>query len=63
MAPVGQADDQGINTAAAVGAHREFLDSPKAEWLWEFAEANGKRLVPNRLHRRMDMHDVSWQLP
>jgi predicted TIM-barrel fold metal-dependent hydrolase len=22
------------------GAHRVFLDSPKAEWLWEFAEAN-----------------------
>ena len=23
------------------GADRVFLDSPKAEWLWEFAEANG----------------------
>jgi hypothetical protein len=22
------------------GANRVFLDSPKAEWLWEFAEAN-----------------------
>src|SRR3984957_14444892 len=22
------------------GADRVFLDSPKAEWLWEFAEAN-----------------------
>jgi predicted TIM-barrel fold metal-dependent hydrolase len=22
------------------GSHRVFLDSPKAEWLWEFAEAN-----------------------
>src|SRR3984957_7855703 len=22
------------------GADRDFLDSPKAEWLWEFAEAN-----------------------
>lgn len=22
------------------GAHRVFLDSPKADWLWEFAEAN-----------------------
>src|SRR5271166_5352154 len=23
------------------GSERAFLDSPKAEWLWEFAEANG----------------------
>jgi hypothetical protein len=22
------------------GAERVFLDSPKAEWLWEYAEAN-----------------------
>ena len=23
------------------GSDRAFLDSPKAEWLWEFAAANG----------------------
>lgn len=29
-----------IASSYANGANREYLDSPKAEWLWEFAEAN-----------------------
>jgi hypothetical protein len=39
-------DSQGGAKAIAVassygdGSERAFLDSPKAEWLWEFAEAN-----------------------
>jgi len=29
-----------ISSSYGNGANREFLDSPQAEWLWEFAEAN-----------------------
>ena len=31
---------QGDCAASGDGSERAFLDSPKAEWLWEFAEAN-----------------------
>jgi predicted TIM-barrel fold metal-dependent hydrolase len=39
---IGQGGPKAIAVASSygAGADRTFLDSPKAEWLWEFAEAN-----------------------
>jgi predicted TIM-barrel fold metal-dependent hydrolase len=39
---ISQGDAKAIAVASSYGdgADRTFLDSPKAEWLWEFAEAN-----------------------
>jgi len=40
MIVAGGAKAIAIASSYGNGANREFLDSPKAEWLWEFAEAN-----------------------
>ena len=39
---ISQGDGKAIAVASSYGdgADRAYLDSPKAEWLWEFAEAN-----------------------
>ena len=44
------------------GSERAFLDSPKAEWLWEFAAANG---IVVHIHPPMLSvgHEVLMQVP
>jgi hypothetical protein len=39
---IGQGGAKAIAVASSYGdgSDRVFLDSPKAEWLWEFAQAN-----------------------